>query len=186
MNIAPWNYRLPTSLSVKGKEYPIRSDYRAALDIFLALTDNDLDGWNKMMEMLDILYLDEIPAEDMEEAVKIGLWYLRGGEDEKKEKEKSPQLASWAQDFNIIAAPISQIVGKDIRGLDYFHWWSFLSAYMGIGECLFAQVVRIREKLAKGKPLDKSDRAFYRKNRDIIDIKHPLSTAEEQILKEWM
>ncbi|MBR5285678.1 MAG: hypothetical protein IKU30_02155 [Clostridia bacterium] len=185
-NIAPWNYKLPTALSVRGKEYPIRSDYRAALDIFLALTDRELDGFNKTMEMLDILYLDPIPPEDMEEAIKVGMWYLRGGEDEKKAEGKRPQLVSWAQDFNYIAAPISQVVGKDIRGLDYFHWWSFLSAYMGIGDCLFAQIVRIREKLAMGKSLDKTDRAFYRKNRDIIDIKKPLTGAEEQILKEWM
>ena len=34
--------------------------------------------------------------------------------------------------------------------------------------------------------LDKQDRDFYRKNRDIIDIKKSYTEAERDILKEWM
>lgn len=65
------------------------------------------------------------------------------------------------------------------------HWWTILSAYSEIGDCLFAQIVRIRDKKAKGKSLDKSDREFYRKNRDIIDIKHTYSEAENKLVSFW-
>lgn len=181
---APWNNGLPVVLEVGGEEVPIRSDYRAALDIFLALTDPELDAYNRAMELLDILYEDEIAPEHYEEAIKQGLWYLRGGEEEKQ--EKGPQLVAWSQDFNYIAAPISKIIGQDIRGMDYLHWWTFLSAYMGIGDCLFAEIVRIRDKNARGKTLDKQDRDFYRRNREIVDIQKPLTGAEQEILNEWM
>ena len=181
---APWNYRLPTALTVGGEERAIRSDYRAALDIFLALTDSELDDENKALELLDILYVDEIPMEHWKEAIEQGLWFLNGGEPERQ--GKSPKLVDWAQDFNLIAAPISQSVGKDIRGMDYMHWWTFLSAYSNIGDCMFAHVVSIRDKLARGKKLDKTDRDFYRRNRDIIDIKKPLTQAEEALLGEWL
>lgn len=181
---APWNNGLPTALTVGGEEYAIRSDYRVALDIFLALTDPELDDYNRAMEALDCLYEDEIPPEHYQEALDRCFWYLRGGEDERGQKQ--PQLVSWAQDFNLIASPVSKIVGQDIRGLPYLHWWSFLSAYMAIGDCLFAQVVAIRDKKARGKSLDKADREFYRRNRDIIDIKKTMTDAEEAILKEWV
>lgn len=181
---APWNNGLPVALEVGGEEKPIRSDYRAALDIFLALTDPELDAYNRAMEFLEILYEDEIEPEDYEEAIQKGFWFLRGGEAEPK--EKGPQLVAWQQDFNYIAAPISKIIGQDIRGMEYLHWWSFLSAYMGIGDCLFAEIVRIRDKNARGKKLDKADRDFYRRNREIIDIKKPLTEAEQEILSEWM
>lgn len=180
---APWNDRLPESLIVGGEERRIRTDYRAALDICLALCDPELDEYNRTMELLEILYIDPVPPDCYKEAVAQAMWYLRGGQEERA--GKGPQLVSWAQDFPYIAAPISAVVGKDIRGID-MHWWSFLSAYMSIGDCLFAQIVRIRDKKARGKPLDKSDREFYRKNRDLIDIKKPLTEAEEQFLKEWM
>ena len=86
----------------------------------------------------------------------------------------------------MIAAPISKIIGQDIRGMEYLHWWSFLSAYTGIGDCLFAQVVSIRSKKARGKSLDKQEREFYRRNREIIDIKKPLTESEESILSDWL
>ena len=181
---APWNVSLPTVLEVGGKEYAIRTDYRVALDIFLALTDTDLDNYNKAMEAIDCLYIDEIPTEHLQEALEKCFWYLRGGEDERE--TKSPQLVSWEQDFTMIASPISKNIGQDIRGMEYLHWWTFLSAYMAIGDCLFAQVVAIRDKKARGKSLDKAEREFYRRNREIIDIKKTVSDAEQEILDSWL
>ena len=181
---APWSVSLPTTLEVGGKEYAIRTDYRVALDIFLALTDIELDDTEKALEALEILYIDEIPVEHMQEALDKCYWFLRSGEDEREQQQ--PQLVSWEQDFNMIAAPISKIVGQDVRGMEYLHWWSFLSAYMGIGDCLFSQVVAIRDKKARGKSLDKADREFYRRNRDIIEIKKKTTEAEDEILNGWI
>ena len=56
---------------------------------------------------------------------------------------------------------------------------------MEIGDCLFAQVINIREKKAKGKPLNKTDKEFYRKNRDLVDIKMHYTETEKDVLKQW-
>lgn len=61
-----------------------------------------------------------------------------------------------------------------------------MAAYQEIGDCLFAQVVRIRNKRNKGKKLDKAEQEFYRKNRDIIDIKVRYSKAEEEFFAQWL
>ena len=181
---APWNTGLPQTLTVGGEEVPIRTDYRVALDCFLALTDTELDDYNKVMELLECLYVDEIPPEYWREAFDQAIWFLNGGEAEKK--KNSPQLVSWTQDFNLIASPISKNIGQDIRGMEYLHWWTFLSAYMSIGDCLFAQIVAIRDKRARGKPLDKADKEFYRRNKELIDIEKPLTSAEEELLNGWI
>lgn len=181
---APWNISLPTALEVGGKEYAIRSDYRVALDILLALTDIELSDTDKALEAIDCLYVDDIPPDDLQEALEKCYWFIRGGEDAREQNQ--PKLVSWEQDFNLIAPPISKVIGQDIRGMKYLHWWTFLAAYMGIGDCLFAQVVGIRDKKARGKALDKMDREFYRRNRDIIDIKTQTTEAEEEILKSWI
>ena len=182
--MASWNDGLPTVLTVGGEEQPIRTDYRVALDCFLALTDPELDDYNKPLEVIDMLFINDIDPNYWQEAINKALWFLRGGDEERG--EKGPQLVSWEQDFTYIASPISNIVGQDIRGMEYLHWWSFLSAYMAIGDCLFAQIVRIRDMQARGKRLDKSDREFYRKNKHLIDIKVKLTDAEQNVLKEWM
>ena len=63
-------YDLPETLTVMGEERPIRSDYRAALDICAALADPELTGREKTLAALCICYprLEEIPPEGYQEA----------------------------------------------------------------------------------------------------------------------
>jgi hypothetical protein len=56
---------------------------------------------------------------------------------------------------------------------------------MEIGECTFAQIVHIRDSRNRGKPLDASDKEWYRRNRDIVDLKTRYTGAEEDLLKKW-
>ena len=60
-------YDLPSSLTVGGRVYPIRSGWRAIMDIFAALNDPELDDDGKMIALLTILYPDHdsIPPEDI-------------------------------------------------------------------------------------------------------------------------
>ena len=179
-------WQLPTTVDVNGTTYEIRSDYRAILDILLAITDSGLDGQNKTLEALEIFYpaFDEMPVSDYQEALEKCFLFIDMGQ-EKKEKKPEPTLMSWEQDFGMIIAPINRIAGGEIRALEYIHWWTFLSWYSEIGDCFFAQVVRIRDKKAHGKSLDKQDREFYKRNRDIIDLKTTYTEAEKDVLAAW-
>ncbi len=51
-------YELPTSIEIGGKEQKIRSDYRAILDICVALSDPSLGYDEKCLVALDIFYLN--------------------------------------------------------------------------------------------------------------------------------
>lgn len=179
-------YSLPTSVEVNGTEYAIQSDYRAVLDILTALSDADLSGQDKAEAVLKIFYPDfeEMPASDYQEAINQCFRFIDLGQ-EPKEQKKQPVVMSWEQDFNMIIAPISRIAGCEVRSLPYLHWWTFVSYYMEIGDCLFAQVVTIRDKKARGKPLDKQDREFYRRNRELIDLKTTYTEAEQDLLAAW-
>lgn len=179
-------YELPKSLNVCGVEYEIRSDYRAALDICAALSDNDLSNQGKAFVCLDILYPDfeEMPPEHYEEALKQCFWFINCGSDEDNTR-KPPKLMDWEQDFQYIVAPINRVLFGEVRALDYLHWWTFISAYYEIGDCTFAQIIRIRDKKAKGKKLDKADQEWYRANRKLVDLKQSLNEAEKAVLKEW-
>ena len=56
---------------------------------------------------------------------------------------------------------------------------------METGDCVFAQIIRIRSLRAKGKKLDKADQEWYRQNRHLVDIKQTYTEAKNEILKEW-
>ena len=49
--------------------------------------------------------------------------------------------------------------------MQYLHWWTFLGAYMEIGESLFSQILSVRMKKAKGKKLEDWEREFYKENK---------------------
>lgn len=183
-----WGFDLSTDVEIGGSKYEIRSDYRAILDICTALNDPELSGQDKGGVLLGIFYKDPelIPTDRYDEAVQACFRFINGGKDEPPNR-RDPKLIDWEKDFSFIVAPINRVTGKEIRSLPYLHWWTFLSAYYEIGgDCLFAQIIRIRNALARGKTLDKSDREWYRKNRDLVDIKAKYTEAEERAEAEWL
>lgn len=186
-------YGLPKWLEVGGEMLDVRYDFRVILDIFEALNDVELSDEERALAVLQMFYIDFDRITNYEEAVKKLFWFINGGHEEEGEQKKQKQLVNWEQDFQYIIAPVNRVLGKELRSVEYdvennaggVHWWTFLSGYTEVGDCFFAQVVRIREKKSKGKQLDKSDREFYRKNRDIIDIKTHYTEAENSLVKMW-
>lgn len=178
-------YDLPKKLDICGTEYGIRSDYRAVLDVCTALSDPELSQQEKSYVALDIFYPDfeKMPPEHYQEALKQCFLFINCGEEE--ERKKSPKLVDWAQDFNYIVAPVNRVIGREIRSVKYLHWYTFVSAYTEIGDCTFAQIVRIRDRKAKGKSLDKQDAEWYRNNRNLVDLKHSYSDEEKGLLEQW-
>ena len=85
-----------------------------------------------------------------------------------------------------MVAPINHILGFECRSAEYLHWHTFLSAYMEIPpESVFARVLRIREKLRTGKKLEKYERTWYSKNRDLVHLRPKFSKAEEELIEAW-
>ena len=95
-------------------------------------------------------------------------------------------LVDWERDFTLMAAPVNRILGTECRSLPYLHWHSFLAAWMEIGpETLYGQILRIREKLKKGRKLEKAEREFLKKNRHLVILPSRYSCTEEALLAEW-
>lgn len=177
-------YDLPRSLTVCGKEYEIRWDFRAVLDILIAMNDPDLDGTHKTMVMIQILYPGwrEIPPGDIEEAAKMACMFIDCGE--KEDSKKKPKLVDWEQDAAIIIPAVNSVAHTDVRGVKELHWWTFWAYFMEIGESVFSSVVSIRSKKAKGKKLEKWEQEYYRENKNMIDFRTK-KTAEEEELKKY-
>lgn len=175
--IKQWN--LPVSLEVRGTDYAIRSDYRAVLDILAAYNDPEYEADEKVMICLQILYVDweKIPYQLWQEAYTKAVEFIDMG---MKADGRKPTLMDWEQDAPIIIPAVNHVLGKEIRAIEYMHWWTFLGAYMEIGESLFSSVVDIRQKRAKRKKLEKHEQEFYRENRALIDLKHKETEEDKQ------
>lgn len=172
-------YDLPTELIIADVPYAIRSDFRAVLDILAALNDPELTPQSKSYVVLDILYKDfsSLPSTKLSEALEKAMVFINGGDTDKGHKRQL-SIMDWEKDFRYYIAPINKALGYECRSLPYLHWWTFLSAYMEIGECAFSHIVAIRKKKLCGKKLEKFEQEFYLANKEVIDLK-PRTTAEE-------
>lgn len=179
-------WSLPISVELNGKEYVIRNkcDYRVVLDVITALNDTELEMENRIRCALFIFYEDLTGCTDFETAVKEMMKIINNGEEEtEQEQSPKPQIMDWQHDFAQLAPPISRVLGYSVRDANHYtHWYDFIGAYMEIGECTFANIVSIRSKKQKGKPLEKWEQDFYKENRKIIDL--PQNLTEEE--KEWL
>lgn len=182
------NDLLPKSLEINGRWYEIRSDYRDIREIMIAMVDVDLSDNERAEVVLTIFYpgLEKMPPGDYQEAINKLLWFINCGTEEKKDSRKQPILVDWEKDFRYMVSPINKVVGTEIRALDYMHWWTFKAAWDEMdSECLYAQILRIRNKKAKNKPLDKREAVWYRENRDLVDIMPKYSESEKELFSLW-
>lgn len=177
---------LPTTINIKDVDCEIYTDYRDILEIFEIFSDPDLLDSEKIIIALDFFYKTDDYKADMEKAVIEMMNFISQGSEETPNNTTHKPVYDWEQDFNIIVSPINKVMNTDIRGLEYLHWWTFLSAFMEIGECTFSTFVSIRDKLNKGTKLDKTEERIYKENRNRIIIKQKHDKVTQALMDEIM
>ena len=177
-------WELPTCLEIGGVGYRIRTDFRDVLYVLGQMADPE-NGAEERTTMCLLLYEDweSIPTERWGEAMTAAGAFLSGGLED--DGRKRPRTVDWEQDAPIIIPAVNKVLGRDVRNMEHLHWWTFLGAYMEIGESLFSTVVNIRQKRARGEKLEKYEQRFCRENRGLVEIRRRYTAAEKAIEREW-
>lgn len=181
---------LPESLTVGEHDYPIRADYRNVLQSFEAFNDPELDTSEKWIVAIYLLFADFSCAEDVEEAIWNGfdvneavkqiLWFISAGKQDRGEDKRELPTYDWLQDEQMIFSAVNNVAKKEVREVEYLHWWTFLGYFNEVGEGTFSYVVGIRNKLNKGKKLEKHEREFLNQHKDLVLIRKKLSKEEQE------
>ena len=167
-------FELPTSIKINDKEFPIRKqgDYRVILDCFEALDDPELDEQFRVYTSLIIFYEDintiedivTIFQEDVDKAVIEMFKFFNCGQDDSPGATTNVKLINWSKDSQLIVSAINNVAKKEIRAEPYLHWWTFMGYYLSVGDSPFSTIVGIRDKLKRGKKLEKYEQEFKRNN----------------------
>ena len=162
-------YELPVSVTVNDTEYKIRNagDFRMVLDCFSALNDIEMGEDFRILASLIIFYEDfdevedfeRLSTDELEQLASEMMLFFNCGQPE-DDKAETLKLIDWDGDSVMIMAAINNVAGKEIRTESYVHWWTFVGYYMSIGESVLSTVVSIRDKIVKGKKLDKWEKEF--------------------------
>lgn len=166
-------YELPTSILIDGKNHPIRNngDFRVILDCFSALDDYELAEQFRYYTSLIIFYSELNEISDVEKIFKSNVntaieemfKFFNCGQ--QNIGMTSPhKLIDWNYDTQMICGAINNVANKEIRLEPYIHWWTFMGYYCSVGESTLATVVNIRNKIVKGKKLEKYEQEFKREN----------------------
>jgi len=165
-------YEIPTKIFIEGKEFPIRNngDYRMVLDCFKALQDAELNPKERVFCSLLIFYEDinsiadinKFP--DLETAITEMYNFFNCGKDQSVGKHMRHRLIDWEKDSQMICSAINKVANKEVRAEPYIHWWTFMGYYSAVGESLLSTVLSIRDKLSRGKKLEKYEREFKNEN----------------------
>ncbi len=173
-------WELPDSVDICGNSYSVNADYRDVLAVINQLNDPDEAESVNIYIAIAMFYTDyeEIPEAEYDVAAREMFKFINCGEEPEEESRPAVRKIDWEQDGLIIAADINKNTSVDIRSAAFMHWWTFVSLFMSIGDGLLSTIVSIREKLRKGKPLDKWERDFYRENKSRVDLKKHYSAEE--------
>ena len=176
---------LPRSIEVNGRWHPIRTDFRDILKIMIAFNDPELEKNEKVYVTLVILYEDfeTIPRDDLEAAFSEAIKFIDCGAEPSKNKQKSPRTMDWEQDESLIFPAINKVAGREVRTMDYVHWWTFMGWFMEISDGVYSNVLNLRQKREKGKKLEKWELEYWNANRDICELKTKYTEAQKAAQK---
>ena len=183
--MTPWS--LPQTAVIGGTKYKLNTDYRDILEIIGHLNDLENPEWLRWQIAVALFYeCVDFPEEHLQEAMEYLSEFISCGD---SSTTPAPKLLDWEQDAQIIVSDINKVAGREIRALPYLHWWTFLSYFYGIGEGQLSTVVSIRDKLRRGKKLEKWEQEYYRENKSRVDMKKrytPEELAEQERLKKLL
>ena len=165
-------YEIPTHIEVEEQSFAIRNqgDYRMVLDCFSALQDKELSKEERIIASLLIFYEDFNDLEDLEEVENLQILvdkmldFFNCGQPESPGMTMPYSLIDWEADSQMICSAINNVAHKEIRFEPYIHWWTFMGYYQAVGESVLSTVVSIRNKIVKGKKLEKHEKEFRKEN----------------------
>ena len=183
--MTPWV--LPKAAEIGGTAYKLNTDYRDILEIIRYLNDPDKPEYLRWRIAIALFFEGDIPDEHYQEAMEYLAEFISCGENDNA--KPGPVLLDWEQDARAIVADVNKVAGTEVRALPYLHWWTFLSYFQAIGEGQLSNIVSIRDKLRRGKKLEKWENDYYKENKSRVDIKKRYSAeevAEQEQLKKLL
>ena len=173
------SYELPRALAVGKDTWAIRADFREILNILDAFDDPELTDGEKAYICLHNLYVDfaRMPREDYAEAYRAAVGFIDHGVGG---QAGGPRTVDWEQDAPLLFPAVNRAAGYEVRDAQFLHWWTFLGLFMEIRDSVYATVLALRQKRARGEKLERWERAFWRRNAGICRLKPRLTDAERE------
>ena len=99
-------FELQDAVTIDGRSYRIRTDFRVILEIFVMLQDPELDDGDRTEALMRMFYVDR--PEDVKAAIEAFASFV---DPRPRSDRKRPGLVDWEADFDLIAAAVNHVLG---------------------------------------------------------------------------
>lgn len=172
-----WIEKLPDSVEIDGKEYPIQTDFRVWVKCSILLEQEK----NPILLTADLLALcyQTLPP-SFEGAMKGIFSFYIGEKDTKRVGEKTKPIYSFLHDADLIYAAFYSQYGIDLATAS-LHWYQFRALFSGLDENnRFSEVLCARE-VNLSKVSDPAQKSYYKKLKGLYGL--PSETDAAQALE---
>jgi len=181
---------LPETVTVDGKEYFVDTDFRTFI-IFEKVIRSDMTSKEKVTEVLELFYTEEIPKDIAEAVNQIIILYKCGEEEKKKPRKrqmngnvelKQKMIYDYTYDAPYIFGAFLTQYHIDLNEIDYLHWWKFQAMFKSLED--HNKIVEIMGYRATdlGKIENKKERERISKMKQIYDLPQNLSFEDKVAL----
>lgn len=118
--------KLPTSLQIRGRSYPIDTDFRTWIQINELCLNGQIrpimDAVTRLFRKEDLEELHEVPGSEILDAVSDFLLCQKKGN---LKKDGRPPAFSYTYDSDYIIAAFQEFYHIDLISIDHMHWFRF-------------------------------------------------------------
>lgn len=167
--------RLPDCVTVNGREYRIRTEFRT----WIRFGELCADLAGNIAEILTLCYIDSLPPTLEQAVTALTEFYLCGHELSRKEDtgHKSP-IVSFAEDAEYIYSAYLNQYRIDLSTAD-LHWFQFMALFRSLADdCKISKIMEARAvNLSDIK--DKSMKKYYQKMKQAYKLPDRRTQAQK-------
>ncbi len=172
----------PEYAEIAGKRYKINTDYRVALRCFEVIEDESICDEERALAVIYLLF-GEIPADNMEDFLRIAGNYLRCGEKEEKQASTERDM-DFKADEKYIAASFMSDYQIDLSRTD-MHFWQYIQLIQGFTERSVMSRVREIRNYDLEELKDPKSRAKMVKAKEAVALPEKFTKAEQDAIAEF-
>lgn len=180
--------RLPGSIVLHGRKYPIETDFRLMVRFELLLTEDDDDRENALLDLFTEMFGGNISALMQEGFAEAVMQFYACGKDhseifaddeEEEESSDDERVYSFRHDSGYIYAAFLETYGIDLAEED-LHWWQFRALFNALSQnCLFSRILSWRSTRITN-DMTEGQRDFYRRMKRRFALPRPQSERDKE------
>ena len=171
----------PEFVLINGKEYPINTDFRDAIECLNIVNDEDINDYERAIAISIILFGEDVPI--CEKTIELATKYLQCGETTETQMSRKRDM-DFEQDKPFIFASFMSDYKIDLAKKK-MHWWQFCDLISGLTEhCVLNRIREIRNyDLSEVK--DPKSRNKIIEAQERFALKSKLSKEDQEMLDEF-